>query len=90
MSTLSFADRLSSIRLTDVRLTDAFWSPRIETNRSVTIPFALARCEETGRIDNFAKAGRLIPGEFRGIYYDDSDVFKVIEGASGMATSVAM
>lgn len=64
----------------DVSIDDPFWSPRIETNRAVTIPFAIAKCEETGRIDNFAKAGRLMEGEFRGIYYDDSDVYKVVEG----------
>jgi hypothetical protein len=42
----------------------------------------IKKCEETGRIDNFAKAGKLMPGEFRGTPFDDSDVFKVIEGAS--------
>ncbi len=63
-------------------IADSFWSPRVETNRTVTIPFALNKCEETGRIDNFRKAGHLIPGEFTGIYYDDSDVFKVMEGAA--------
>ncbi len=61
---------------------DGFWSPRLKTNRQVTIPYDFARCEETGRIDNFAKAGRLMPGEFRGIFFDDSDVYKVIEGAA--------
>ncbi len=75
------------VAFTTVRLSDVFWTPRIETNRTVTIPFAIARCEETGRIDNFAKAGGLMEGEFRGIYYDDSDVFKVIEGiAYSLAT----
>ena len=48
----------------------------------VTIPYDFEKCEETGRIDNFAKAGKLMPGEFRGIFFDDSDVYKVIEGAS--------
>lgn len=80
-------ERLNPVSHTDVTVQDAFWSPRIDTNRTVTIPFAIARCEETGRIENFAKAGRLVPGEFRGIYYDDSDVFKVIEAiAYSLAT----
>lgn len=70
------------VPFTAVRVTDAFWAPRLETNRRVTIPYDFAKCEETGRIDNFAKAGGLMPGKFRGIFYDDSDVFKVIEGAS--------
>ncbi|MDQ3440230.1 MAG: glycoside hydrolase family 127 protein, partial [Planctomycetota bacterium] len=76
------ASRLRAVPFTAVSVADDFWTPRLETNRSVTIPFALAKCEETGRIDNFAKAGRLMRGEFRGLYYDDSDVFKVIEGAA--------
>ncbi|HEV2294682.1 MAG TPA: beta-L-arabinofuranosidase domain-containing protein [Tepidisphaeraceae bacterium] len=71
-----------AIPFTAVAVQDGFWSPRMETNRTVTIPFALRKCEETGRIDNFAKAGRLMPGAFAGRYYDDSDVFKVIEGAA--------
>jgi uncharacterized protein len=70
------------VPFTAVHVDDAFWLPRLETNRKVTIPYAFGRCEETGRIDNFAKAGGLMPGEFKGIRYDDSDVFKVIEGAS--------
>lgn len=70
------------VPFTAVHFEDAFWKPRLETNRTVTIPADFRRCEETGRIDNFAKAGRLMPGAFEGIYYNDSDVFKVIEGAS--------
>ena len=67
---------------TDVQVADDFWSPRLATNRKVTIPYAFKKCEETGRIDNFAVAGGLKKGKFQGIYFNDSDVFKVIEGAS--------
>jgi DUF1680 family protein len=67
---------------TDVRLDDAFWSPRIQVNDQVTIPLALNKCQETGRIDNFARAGGLTQGPFRGFPFDDSDVFKIIEGGA--------
>ena len=70
------------VPFTAVRVEDAFWSPRLETNRVTTVWYDFKKCEETGRIDNFAKAGKLMPGEFRGTPFDDSDVFKVIEGAS--------
>jgi DUF1680 family protein len=70
------------VPFTAVKFEDPFWRPRLDTNRAVTIPYCFRRCEETGRIDNFAKAGKLMPGEFTGIYYNDSDVFKVVEGAS--------
>lgn len=70
------------VPLTAVRVDDGFWSPRMETNRLTTIWYDFKKCEETGRIDNFAKAGKLMPGEFLGIPFDDSDVYKVIEGAA--------
>jgi DUF1680 family protein len=73
---------VTPVPFTDVRVDDAFWGPRFDTNRRVTIPYDFRKCEETGRIDNFAKAGRLMPGKFEGIFFNDSDVFKVIEGAA--------
>ncbi len=73
---------IQPVPFTQVKLTDGFWYNRTETNRKVTIPYNFKKCEETGRISNFAKAGGLEEGEFEGIYFNDSDVFKVIEGAS--------
>ena len=73
---------IAPVPFTAVRLTDAFWAPRIETNRTVTIPAILRKCEETGRIDNFAIAGGLVTGEYKGERYNDTDVYKTIEGAS--------
>ena len=65
-----------------VVVTGGLWKDRIETNRRVTVPYDFRKCEETGRIDNFAKAGGLKKGPFVGIFFNDSDVFKVIEGAA--------
>ncbi len=73
---------IQPVPFTDVTVSSGFWYPRMETNRRVTIPYDFKKCEETGRISNFAKAGGLEKGEFEGIYFNDSDVFKVIEGAS--------
>jgi len=70
------------VPFTAVSVEDGFWRPRMETNRKVTVRYDFQRCEETGRIDNFAKAGKLMPGEFIGIPFNDSDVYKVIEGAA--------
>jgi len=72
---------LKTPMLQSVTVNDAFWKPLIERNRTVTIPYAFARCEETGRIDNFAIAGGLKKGKHTGERYNDSDVFKIIEGA---------
>jgi len=73
---------LRAVPFTDVVIADEFWAPRIETNRKVTVPYDFQKCEETGRIDNFAKAGGLMEGKFEGIYFNDSDLYKVIEGAA--------
>ena len=73
---------LKPVAFTEVQINDSFWLPRMETNRKVTIPFAFKKSEETGRIANFAKAGGLMPGKFEGRRYNDSDVFKIMEGAA--------
>eukprot|EP00927_Polykrikos_kofoidii_P008905 TRINITY_DN13711_c0_g1_i1.p1 TRINITY_DN13711_c0_g1~~TRINITY_DN13711_c0_g1_i1.p1 ORF type:complete len:695 (+),score=80.97 TRINITY_DN13711_c0_g1_i1:201-2285(+) len=67
----------------DVEIEDSFWLPRLETNRKITIPYCFDRCQETGRLANFAKAARRLPGKFEGVgCFNDSDVFKVVEAAS--------
>ena len=65
-----------------VLVNDDFWTPRLETNRKVTIPYAFEKCEETGRIRNFEKAAGLMKGKHEGIYFNDSDVYKIMEGAA--------
>jgi uncharacterized protein len=67
----------------DVTLSDNFWKPRMDINSRVTVPFGFEMCESTGRIDNFRIAGGLKEGEYKTVFpFDDSDVFKIIEGAS--------
>jgi hypothetical protein len=51
------------VPFTAVHFTDAFWLPRIETNRKVSIPFAFEKCEETKRVYNFERAGAVLRGE---------------------------
>jgi uncharacterized protein len=68
------------VPFTKVHLTDGFFAQRIEVNRRATIPACLEKCESTGRIQNFAIAGGLEPGKRTGLVFDDSDVYKVIEG----------
>jgi DUF1680 family protein len=76
------SSQLRAVAFTDVVIADEFWAPRMETNCKVTVPYDFKKCEETGRIDNFAKAGGLMEGKFEGIYFNDSDLYKVIEGAA--------
>jgi DUF1680 family protein len=71
------------VPFTRVQFTDAFWLPRMETNRTVTIPFAFKMCEDTHRIENFKVAGGLSDKPWQGDFgFNDSDVFKVMEGAA--------
>jgi len=81
---ISFAQNKSiqPVPLKDVKLHQGFWHERLENARTVMIPHVFHQCEETGRIDNFAVAGGLKKGVFQGTRFDDSDVFKVVEGAA--------
>src|SRR5215471_19541496 len=76
------------VPFTSVHFNDVFWAPRIEINRATTIPFAFGKNEETGRVDNFVRAAAALRGETLtnkkapGYPFDDTDLYKVIEGAS--------
>lgn len=74
---------IQPVPFTAVKLTDNFWAPRIKKNASITIPIAFGYCESTGRVKNFEIAAGRDTGKFQTIYpFDDSDVYKIIEGAS--------
>ena len=76
------------VPFTSVHLDDLFWAPRIETNRQVTIPVAFQQCERTNRVYHFERAAKALRGEPLedtrppGYPFDDTDLYKVIEGAS--------
>ncbi len=73
---------IQPVAFTSVKLTDHFWNSRIETNRTATIPASFARCESTGRVKNFQMAAAH-SGKFCTTYpFDDTDIYKTIEGAS--------
>lgn len=74
---------IQPLEFTKVRILDGFWKTRVDTASKVTIPYSFGKCEETGRIDNFIFAGGLKEGKFKGGFgFDDTDVYKIIEGAS--------
>ncbi len=91
-ATLTFAQTPSypvkPVPFTAVHFYDDFWAPRIEINRKATIPAAFIQLEKAGDFDNFDRAATVLRGEPLANKtapknpYDDSDVFKVIEGAS--------
>lgn len=81
---------IAQIDLRQVTLTDLFWLPQIRTVQEKTIAYAFAKCEEEGRMENFVTAGDVIRGKqqvgeakARGVMvFDDTDVYKTIEGAA--------
>ena len=73
---------ITPVPFTAVQFTDGFWSRRVDINRTVTLPHNFVECESTGRIDNFVFAAGLKQGKYRGYQFNDSDIYKVIEGAS--------
>jgi len=74
---------ITPVDFTHVQLQDGFWKSWVELAVQSTIPFSFQKCEETGRVDNFIFAGGIREGQFRGRFgFDDSDVYKIMEGAS--------
>lgn len=74
---------IDPVPFTSVKVTDNFWGQRLQASREVTIPLAFSKCEETGRYENFVKAAH--PNDtykVEGFSFDDTDVYKTIEGAS--------
>jgi len=73
---------IQPVAFTKVKLADKFWTSRIETNRTATIPASFERCKSTGRLKNFEMAAEG-KGKFCTTYpFDDTDIYKTIEGAS--------
>ena len=88
-TTMQTTPQLTPILHTEITFRDAFWKPRIDRNRDVTLPHVLEKCEETGRFGNLRAAGRKnlgnpAPQTCEGYCFNDSDVYKAIEGAANI------
>ncbi len=74
---------IDPVPFTAVKVTDNFWGQRLKASRETTIPLAFSKCEETGRYENFVKAAHPCDTiHVGGFSFDDTDVYKTIEGAS--------
>ena len=80
---------IDPVPFTSVKVTpDSFWGQRLKASREVTIPLAFSKCESEGRYENFVKAEKQMHSpvnlgyEVKGFSFDDTDVYKTIEGAS--------
>ena len=79
---------IQPVDIQNVKVTDSFWLPIIKRVQERTIEYAIAKCEEEGRMDNFLIAGGEMEGEVKGeMPFDDTDVYKIIEGASNSLIS---
>src|SRR5215207_10337798 len=81
MSRSPFA-RLRPVAIDAVTIDDAFWMPRMRTNRESTLPSQFRLLRETGRMDNLLRAAGKLDGEFQDRVFNDSDVYKWLEAAS--------
>lgn len=85
---ISFTRKMEPVNFSQVTITDRFWKPRLETHAATTLGVCIEQCElATNRVRNFAIAAKVIPGEFEGLVYDDSDLYKMIEGVSYSLTN---
>jgi DUF1680 family protein len=74
---------IQPVPFTQVQITDNFWAPKLRVNADITIPYTLGQCVKTGRIDNFLRAAGKLPADTMTAYpFDDTDLYKAIEGAS--------
>ncbi|MGE5795462.1 MAG: beta-L-arabinofuranosidase domain-containing protein, partial [Ignavibacteria bacterium] len=74
---------ISMADIKNVELTDSFWLPKIKIIQNSTIPYGFAKCTAEGRLENFLIAGKKKTGKVHGkMPFDDTDVYKIIEGAS--------
>ncbi|MET3609840.1 DUF1680 family protein [Mucilaginibacter rubeus] len=74
---------IQPVAFTSVHVNDNFWQPKMEVNATVTIPYLLAQCKANGRMDNFLRAAKKLDGDKLSEFpFDDTDVYKAIEGAS--------
>ena len=74
---------ITPVPFTNVKVSEGFWGQRLQASREVTVPLAFSKCEETGRYRNFEHAAHPSDTIHVGGYsFDDTDVYKTIEGAS--------
>lgn len=74
---------ITPIDIKNVILTDSFWLPKARLIQETTIRHAFEKCAEEGRMDNFLIAGKKMQGKAKGkMPFDDTDLYKIIEGAS--------
>ena len=77
---------INPVPFTAVKVTDGtFWGQRLQAAREVTVPLAFQKCESEGRYRNFVQCQNPSPDyPPSGFSFDDTDVYKTIEGASYM------
>jgi len=74
---------ITAINIKNVVLNDSFWLPKIKTIQDTTIQYSFDKCNNEGRMENFLIAGGKMKGKVRGkMPFDDTDLYKIIEGAS--------
>jgi len=71
--------KLRTVPVEEVELKNGFWAKRVEKLINVTIPTQHMLLESTGRIYNFRRAAGKEKGDFKGLLFNDSDVYKWVE-----------
>jgi len=74
--------KLRPVPVESVHLEDDFWAPRLRILREVTLPAQYRLLEETGRIFNFRRAAGKQKGDFKGLFFNDTDLYKWLEAAA--------
>lgn len=85
-------DPLRPVDFTHVKLEQGLLAQRQAVNATATLEANWTQCEKTGRLANFTRAAAKLKGEaaakYEGYFFNDSDVYKMLEGAANILASL--
>lgn len=73
---------LKPVPITNVKLKDQFWAPRIELLITSTLPAIYDQLDKTGPLDNFRRLIGKAQTEFKGYPFADEHVYKWLEATA--------
>jgi DUF1680 family protein len=74
--------RLKTLEFRDVSLNEGFWAKKTRVNRKISLRFGFEMLTKAGNFDNLRIAAGLTTGNYRGYFFQDSDIYKWLEAVA--------
>jgi DUF1680 family protein len=74
--------RLTPVPIADITVNDAFWSPKLQILRTVTVNDVFDKFERGGAFDNFDRVAHRLTGGHRGAPWFDGLIYETMRAAS--------